>query len=454
MVNLINEANSLLPQSKRLAKINSLNFEKCVVFMLRLEASNFPAMKTITVGTIIKIISQIYCDLIKFMAKKDAPSILNPLFFILYDYFCLKYMYSKDRTEDFIFKFIQNVVGYLDVPRINFFARLMGIDKFQGVTSSKALPLKSGPVYGGLDLGLYFDCFSKLDDNPMKETPGYLLAMNSQEHLYTSVRRAVDVFTKFCNSPLNFGFLSKARIEEFLTGIKESKVEDPLIYRRYVVEVDLVIDKIFEVQNIIYNNFHLPFYAVDIDGNGVLNLEEFLLLMRNIERKNHKITEHDLCKIFNAEHDYIDDDKKEIVLSFRRFAWICLNRNLCSPIKQEDFMRKSTNVDEIKNLKDLREEFDIKKNLIKLKLIKTLKYNDFYFRTIQKIENTLKVFKLNEKQEKMLWMQYRIMDEESNYYLLTYEAESCLPPELNILGNIIHNLDKHSRRKDSNNSMN
>ena len=89
--------------------------------------------------------------------------------------------------------------------------------------------------------------------------------------------------------------------------------------------------------------------------------------------------------------------------------------------------------DEVKTLKQLKDEWDVKKNLIKLKLIKTNYYNSFYLTVIKVIEAYLNSKVANEEEGKVNWFRYRIMDEESNCFLLQFETESCLPKELNLI---------------------
>jgi hypothetical protein len=346
------------------------------------------------------------------------------LFFIVYDFFVQKYINSKDRAEVFYLKFIQNLLSYLEIPRISFFAKLLGVDRFH----IDYIANHQKVFYDGHDLFQYFEHFCKLDDNPMKNIPGLLLAMNFQEHLYTALTKAIDIFNKFCNNPINFGFLQKMKLEQFINQIKESKVDDPIISRRFVVEVDFVIEKLFEVQDFIYSNYESIFHAGDVEGKDALTLEEFILIIRNIEKKYKYSFERELIEVFNKEYDYVDEERRVNCISFRRFAAICHKKRWCSPIKQETFIRK--HFDEIRNFETLMEEFDVKKNVIKLKLLKAGKYNDIYFNLIKSIEDSLKEDEDIEILKKnIVWLQYRILDEESNQCLINIEIEGCLPSE-------------------------
>lgn len=66
--------------------------------------------------------------------------------------------------------------------------------------------------------------------------------------------------------------------------------------------------------------------ASDLDGNGMCNLEEFLILNRNIEADN--FSEDILTNIFNENADIVSET--EANLSFDKFAVVCVDFNLFS----------------------------------------------------------------------------------------------------------------------------
>lgn len=68
------------------------------------------------------------------------------------------------------------------------------------------------------------------------------------------------------------------------------------------------------------------FAASDLDGNGVCNLEEFLILNKNIEFDIYE--EDTLSEIFNNKADLIIEGQKN--LSFDKFAEVCVDYNLFS----------------------------------------------------------------------------------------------------------------------------
>lgn len=434
MINLINEANSMLPNKKKWARINYKNADKCSAFMTRIGVSSLGPSKKVSLHSISKIISQVYMEILK--QYNDPNSFLNPLFFILYEYLFKKCEFSCQKTEKKIVKLFQGCLNNLHVPRVLFFAKLVGIIK-----ESKLLANTYNNFYDGIDLTLYFQYFKLLDDNPLDNT-GIMLAMSTNEHVYIGLNKAISIFKNYFNANVenSENFANQSKLEGITNQLINIKVKDPVVFRKYIVDVDFVLERIFEIRNEALANYQLPFVGVDLDLNDALNINEFILLLRNIE--NRKLKEEEIVEIFQQEYDFIDEEQNEECMSFKKFAIICHKRNLCSPKTLEEFMSRSS--DHITNFECLKEEFALKKNLIKLKLIKTGFYSNFYNILIKMIEKSLKNNKMDENEKRIRWFQYRIIDEEANALLLDYETQLCLPKELNL---IFHLKSKFSLQK-------
>ena len=417
MIDLINQAHNVLPQKKSWDKLNSLNSDKCYAFLHRIEVSEILPSKNVTLSTILKIISQVLTELIKLRHKKQGN--VNPLFFILYEFLMQRYGNIRDRVEEKILKLIQGCKSYLDLPRVKNFAKLLGILNDNGN--------RLYSTYDGNDLGFYLDFFMQLDDYPMSNIPGVMLAMSPAERAFTGLAKCIDVFNKFCVNQGNI--ISKAKQEAIVNQIKAIKLDDPIISRKYVVDVDFVIDKLFEIRDEAFKIYITPFLAVDVDYNEALNINEFMLLMRNIEK--NKFSDKKITEIFSNEYDFFDEEQEEKCMSFKRFAFVCKKENIITQKRQEEFLQQIT--DDIKNMKELKDDWEVKKNLIKLKLIKTNYYNSFYVKVVKIIEGFLKSNNTGEEDARVNWFRYRIMDEESNALLLHYETESCLPKEFNLI---------------------
>lgn len=68
------------------------------------------------------------------------------------------------------------------------------------------------------------------------------------------------------------------------------------------------------------------FAASDLDGNGMCNLDEFLILNKYIEAD--KYDEDKWIEIFEDSADIITEEER--ALSFERFSILCMEYNLFS----------------------------------------------------------------------------------------------------------------------------
>lgn len=243
--------------------------------------------------------------------------------------------------------------------------------------------------------------------------------------MFVGLNKSVEIIQKFCVNSTNFGHISKLENEKFVEQIKEMKVDDPMIYRRYVVDVDSAILKIFEIQENIFKGYRILFEAVDINRDEAINFYEFFTILRNIEKKH--LNDKEILDIFQKESDLYDHETNEQFLSFRKFANICLKKNLCSLIRYETFIRKS--IDDIKNFDQLKILIDLKINIIKLKLMKTNNYSKFYRYLIELVIDKCKSKRESEKEKSLTFLRYRILDEESSFFLTLEETKKFLPKE-------------------------
>lgn len=351
LISLINEANTYLSNKKKPARLSLPHFQEAYVFKLRLAATGLTSQRSLPQLSVLKSIGQLYAEL----SRKNDQSKEIPLFYSAYEFFLNK-LGNRERTENYLLKAIETCLSQSNIPRLSNFVKLMGM-----LEGQKNLQSQNFIWYDGRDLNNYFDLFQKLDDNPIGGKESRFLGVKE----VVGLNRAQDVVVRWCGT---LGNVERKKVEKILNEIKEGKMDDPIITRKFVVDVDLVAEKLFWIHDTVYDGYFLPFSAVDIDGSEALSINEFLLLMRNIERGSN-INHFELIEIFNNEYDQVDEEKNENCFGFRRFAAVCLKYGLCSIAKQEKFMGAVT--DEIKDFQILKDEFEVKKNLIKLKLIRS-----------------------------------------------------------------------------------
>ena len=351
LISLINEANTYLSNKKKPARVTLPHFQQAYVFKLRLAATGLTPQRALPQVSLLKNIGQLYAEL----SRKSDQNKEIPLFYSSYEFFLSK-LGNRERTENYLLKAIETCLSLSNIPKLSNFVKLMGM-----LEGQKNLQSQNFIWYDGRDLNNYFDLLQKLDDNPIGGKESRFGGLKE----VVGLNRAQEIAVRWCGTLGNFG---RGKIEKILNEIKDAKIDDPIVTRKFVVDVDLVAEKLFWMYDTIYDGYFLPFSAVDIDGSEALSINEFLLLMRNIERGN-KINNFELIDIFNKEYDQVDEEKNENCFGFRRFAAVCLKYGLCSTAKQERFMGAVN--DEIKDFKILKEEFEVKKNLIKLKLIRS-----------------------------------------------------------------------------------
>lgn len=140
-----------------------------------------------------------------------------------------------------------------------------------------------------------------------------------------------------------------------------------------------------------------------------------------------------ILKLFKAECDLMDSERDLECISFKRFSHVCEKMNLLSE-NSINLFERSIN-DDINDLELLEKEWGIKKNLIKLKFIKTNTYSSFYSNILKNVEEYFQFEKgkLTNEQKKIAWIQYRLIEEESKTVLLDFETELCIPREFTFI---------------------
>ena len=224
-----------------------------------------------------------------------------------------------------------------------------------------------------------------------------------------------------------------------MNKLKAAKEPDPLISRKYVVDVDLAVEQLFWIREELQRELLKVFQVVDLENRQALDVNEFGLLVRNlgflgntIDGRNSMIDANnghydlggigEVNEIFSAESDLVDEEGKDL-MGFKRFLSLCEERGWILKKGVERMTRKGR--DEIKNIEILKKEWEVRKNLIKLRFIKTGAYNRFYSRTIKRFEELIS----NHDDEKA-WALYRLIDEESCEMVLRWEVEGIMGKEL------------------------
>ena len=107
--------------------------------------------------------------------------------------------------------------------------------------------------------------------------------------------------------------------------IENMKEEDPTnLNKAGLIDFDILMVKVLHYFRLSVNKTKIyvinAFAASDLDGNGMCNLEEWLLLNRHIEPL--KFDEAKLSDLFFDHADLEENEEKN--LSFERFTILCL----------------------------------------------------------------------------------------------------------------------------------
>jgi len=92
-----------------------------------------------------------------------------------------------------------------------------------------------------------------------------------------------------------------------------------------MVDFDILMEKVLSKYKLILNRTKTfvrhAFFAADLDGNGKINLNEFMTLYRHIEKD--KFIFKSALKMFEENADIITEDEKN--LSFDKFTCLCVD---------------------------------------------------------------------------------------------------------------------------------
>ena len=125
--------------------------------------------------------------------------------------------------------------------------------------------------------------------------------------------------------------MTPEEVNELKKEIENLKENDPKNHNKLgLIDFDQASLKLINKNRSIINRAKdyviNAFAACDLDGNGMCNFEEWILLNRHIEKE--KINPEKLTEIFFEYADINEDDEKN--LSFEKFALVCVNLDLFS----------------------------------------------------------------------------------------------------------------------------
>ncbi|KAL4475018.1 hypothetical protein ABPG74_001714 [Tetrahymena malaccensis] len=238
---------------------------------------------------------------------------------------------------------------------------------------------------------------------------------------------------------INFYFQDKLEKEGFnklITDIKMTSLQKG-------IELELLIKKCLfyysERKDKYKKHIEDIFYATDLDANDQIELYEFDLIFRFIEKDIYDINKVE--EIFFEEADNINPSNGEKALSLNKFVNLCVQKNLFSQEKCQAFNENFKEFGVAATFEQLRENAQEYEKQIKNRFLKAGKFMS----EIKQIIKTL--FKLiaepSPQRPNSLWVSYLLMEKESRAILIDFEANCLLQ---NMLPVKIQMLDIIGRR--------
>lgn len=137
-------------------------------------------------------------------------------------------------------------------------------------------------------------------------------------------------------------------------------------------------------------------------------------------------------RLFIELSDCVAPLSKEKALSFGKFIDISIDFGLFEERRVTAFLAAA----EEQSFGELRRCFRAKVETLKLRLIRAKRYSARFRTILDNLERRAAQPQLEDREERILWISYRLVDEESKRLLVELELESLLPAEIRDLATV------------------
>ncbi|CAD8155780.1 unnamed protein product [Paramecium octaurelia] len=349
--------------------------------------SNFLPLKLV-----LKMISTFYFEKItnqkenKLLRDQDMSA-------YIYNYYLQQFGYTKVTEQRFMI-LVLSVKKYIQIVRVNMFAKFMNL-------------LEEKSNYRVEELQRYLEALEYVQNI---QNLGITIKDNEQEqkHYIPYVRALA-----YLGQLQNFNF-TQEELNYLKQDLENQKENDPKnINKAGIVDFDLLMIRVLTIfrNNVEKTKLYVinAFAACDLDGNGMCNLDEWLLLIRHIEPD--KFEEDKFVDIFEEYADLLEDDEKN--LSFDRFSILCMEHELFSDAQQNKFLKVKNNPDADQKFEQLKENW-IQVYTEQIKRLNELKMEEVDKQKWQKILSVLdRKIAQEHSSKKPLLIAFKIFLEES-----------------------------------------
>ncbi|CAD8062414.1 unnamed protein product [Paramecium sonneborni] len=286
----------------------------------------------------------------------------------IYNYYLQQFGYTKVTEQRFMI-LVLSIKKYIQIVRVNMFAKFMNL-------------LEEKSNYRVEELQRYLEALEYVQNI---QNLGIAIKDNEQEqkHYIPYVRALA-----YLGQLQNFNF-TQEELNYLKQDLENQKENDPKnINKAGIVDFDLLMIRVLTIfrNNVEKTKLYVinAFAASDLDGNGMCNLDEWLLLIRHIEPE--KFEEEKFEDIFEEYADLVEDDEKN--LSFDRFSILCMEHELFSDAQQNKFLKVKSNADAEQKFEQLKENW-IQVYTEQLKRLNELKMEEVDKQKWQKILSVL-----------------------------------------------------------------
>ncbi|CAD8147679.1 unnamed protein product [Paramecium octaurelia] len=311
----------------------------------------------------------------------------------IYNYYLQQFGYTKVTEQRFMI-LVLSVKKYISIVRVNLFAKFMNL-------------LEEKSNYRVEELQRYLEALEYVSNI---QNLGIAIKDNEQEqkHYIPYVRALA-----YLGQLQNFNF-TQEELNYLKLELENQKEIDPKnMNKAGIIDFDLLMIRVLTIfrNNVEKTKLYVinAFAACDLDGNGMCNIDEWLLLIRHIEPE--KFDEEKFIDIFEEFADLVEEDEKN--LSFDRFSILCMEHELFSDAQQNKFLRVKSNQEADQKLEQIKQNWG-QIYMEQLKRLNEIKMEENEKQKWQKILGVLdKKLSDQHSSKKPLLIAYKIFLEES-----------------------------------------
>ncbi|EAR98474.2 hypothetical protein TTHERM_00292010 (macronuclear) [Tetrahymena thermophila SB210] len=356
---------------------------------------------------ILKLTSQSLVELFKsYQNLSQNQKNINPFHIFLYDSLVNTFGQNSMTISKYS-KYIKSCFYYQDQN-----SRIKLITKF--LTAE----------YDRMSYQFFIDTVSQLDETGQN---GLGIVSSVEDQNWISPKIIQDYVEQVFGKILQRDKLNKAQKYLFSQREKVNINNQSKILLNFDQCIIYIIDLYEEIKLGLTKRYYDLFNSLDIQNNGLLDYDQFILIFKNVENEIHLMDNLAGLELFQRESDYISYIRNKKYISLLRFTQMAIDHNLFSNETQNRFL--DCNVDE--EVEKIKSVWPQKRKEIKMRLIKSGFYGSLYKSIIDKIDEHFSKQKTNQKYNNQIIFSIRILENESRDAMVKYQMNDLLSQEFN-----------------------